>query len=99
MIFCCFTSSTGQRFQGVDSSLDELIEAGILAAQTTLDESNSLPMSKEAIAELTLRSLRQVCVHRDMYCYSYANSFRDYLDKSNGECIRVAHCIEYGYFT
>mmetsp|Transcript_21334 Transcript_21334/g.39826 ORF Transcript_21334/g.39826 Transcript_21334/m.39826 type:complete len:757 (-) Transcript_21334:266-2536(-) len=50
----------GKRYQGVDCGLDELIEEGILAAQKALDEGNALPISKEALSELTLRSLRQI---------------------------------------
>lgn len=51
---------TGQRFQGVDSSLEELVQAGTRAGQAALEESRARALPAEAISELVVRALRQV---------------------------------------
>ena len=51
---------TGERFQGVDSSLDELVLFGTKAAQNALEESHCFALSEAALSELALRALRQV---------------------------------------
>jgi hypothetical protein len=53
-------ASAGERFQGVDTSLEELIEKGVVSGQSVLQDSGALPLPRAAIAELALRALRQV---------------------------------------
>lgn len=66
-----FLYLTGERFQGVDSSLDELLLAGTRAGQRALEQSNALPLPDAAVAELSLRALRQVSLSASSACILY----------------------------